>query len=164
MVTWWSTTVCLFCDGCPEQLNWALLFRKSFSFPASCAYLDPFQQWLWFWDPSFHTRTAERLKHSYYRRFKRSLMLQKKLHALRAGAWTLLNLKIKVMSTCFIFQETCNYHLLLTKSSSLLNGKKLYFYKIIQMWTTSSCSKVFTHTHTHTHTHTRISHKHFTLL
>ncbi len=45
----------------PEQFNCLLFFRKKpssctfFGFPASSAYLNPFQKWLWFWDPYFHT-------------------------------------------------------------------------------------------------------------
>ncbi len=40
--------------------------------------LEPFPTMtVWFWDPSFHTRTTEGLVCNYYRRLKHSLMLQK---------------------------------------------------------------------------------------
>ncbi len=44
---------------CPEQLNCLLFFRKILQVPqilwfsSIFVYLNPFQQWLWFWDPSF---------------------------------------------------------------------------------------------------------------
>ncbi len=69
----------------PEQLNFLLFFRKSFSFhkwfgfPAFFVYLNPFQHWLYDFEIHLFTaRTTEGLIWNYYRRFKCSLMLQKK--------------------------------------------------------------------------------------
>ncbi len=69
---------------CPEQLNCLLLFRKILQVPqiiwfsSIFVYLNPFQQWLYDFEiPIFTSRTTEGLICNYYRRFKRSLMLQK---------------------------------------------------------------------------------------
>ncbi len=107
----WSTAV-FFCLVivvheslvCPEQLNCLLFFRKILQvtqtlwFSSICLYLNPFQQWMCDFEIHLCTlRTTEGLVCNYYRRFKHSLMLQKKnKHALWAGAWKLLN-RMKIL-------------------------------------------------------------------
>ncbi len=94
---------------CSEQLNCLLFFRKILQvteilcFSSIFVYLNPFQQWLYDFEIHLFTlRMTEGLIHNYYRRFRRSLMLQKKKHALRAEAWKLLN-RMKIWSTFFLF-------------------------------------------------------------
>ncbi len=90
---------------CPEQLNCLLSFRKIlqlpqiiFVFQHFCVF-EPFPTMtVWFWDPSFHT---EGLICNYYRRFKRSLMLQKEKTCIISRGWKLLN-RMK-MCTVFLF-------------------------------------------------------------
>ncbi len=101
----WSTTVSCFLMVVHESvvLFWkvklsSVLQKKSsmscriFSFPASFAYLNPFQQWLYDFEIHLFTlRTIEELKHNYYRRFKHSLkkgskhspMLQKETRCIK---------------------------------------------------------------------------------
>ncbi len=101
---------CLFSDVvheslvCLEQLNCLLFFRKILQVPQilwfSFSYV---KQWLfltmtvWFWDPSFHTEDnwGQGLICNYYRRFKRSLMLQKEkpciLQILKGGCKLLIS-------------------------------------------------------------------------
>ncbi len=63
-------------------------------------------------------------------------------HALRPGAWKLLNLKIRVNLTYFVFWETCNYLLQPLKSST--KWKKIwYLVKIRNMYKSPFGSKVF---------------------
>ncbi len=87
----WSTAV-FFCLVivvheslvCPEQLNFLLFFRKILQvlqilwFSSIFVFLNPFQQWLYGFEIHLFTpRITEGLICNYYRRFKRSLMLQK---------------------------------------------------------------------------------------
>ncbi len=69
---------------CPEQFNFLLFFRKILQLPqmlwfsSISVYLNPFQQRLHDFEiHHFTLRTTEGLIYNYYRRFKRSLMLQK---------------------------------------------------------------------------------------
>ncbi len=93
---------------CPEQLNCLLFFRKILQVPqilwfsASFAYLTLFQQWLYDFEIHLFTpRTTEGLICNYYRRFKRSLMLQKKKTCIKSQGCKLLN-RMK-MCTFFLF-------------------------------------------------------------
>ncbi len=88
---------------CPGQLNCLLFFRKILQVPHilwfSCisVYLNPFKQWLYDFEIHLFTpRTTERLIYNYYRRFKHSLMLQKKKSCIKGN---FLNLKIRVNLT-----------------------------------------------------------------
>ncbi len=95
---------------CPEQLNCLLFFRKILQvsqilwFSASFAYLTLFQFQQWLYDFEIHLftlRTTEGLIHNYYRKFKRSLMLQKKKTCIKSQGCKLLN-RMK-MCTFFLF-------------------------------------------------------------
>ncbi len=109
----WSTTVFFFVIVvheslvCPEQLNVLLFFRKILNFPQilwfSCivVYLKPFQQWLYASEIHLFTpRTTEGLICNYYRRFKRSLMLQKEKNMIFFSFSTALQRLHKIV-TCF---------------------------------------------------------------
>ncbi len=87
--------VFLFSDGCsveslvcPEQLNFLLFFRKIFQLPRILWFSSIFVFWTLsnndydFEIQIFTPRTTEGLICNYYRRFKHSLMLQKKKLAL----------------------------------------------------------------------------------
>ncbi len=76
---------------CPEQLKCMLLFGKILQllrilwFSSIFVFLNPFQQWLYDFEIHFFTlRTTERLICNYYRRFKRSLMLQKEKSCIKS--------------------------------------------------------------------------------
>ncbi len=78
----------------PEQLNCRLFFRKILQltqilwFSSIFVCLNPFKQWLYDFEIHLFTlRTTERLIYNYYRRFRHSLMLQKKKHVLRETFW-----------------------------------------------------------------------------
>ncbi len=87
VVTWMiHRCVFMFSESlvCPEQLNSLLFFRKILQVPQMIwfssifVYSNPFQQWLYDFEIHLFTpRTTEGLICNYYRRFKRSLMLQK---------------------------------------------------------------------------------------
>ncbi len=69
---------------CPEQLNFLLFFWRILQVPqilwfsSIFVYLNTFQQWLYYFEiHHFSPRTTEGLICNYYRRFKRSPMLQK---------------------------------------------------------------------------------------
>ncbi len=101
---------------CPEQLNCCCSSEKSFSshkfcgFPAflciwtlsnnDCMILRYiFSHWGWLRD-SYTTITEG----------SNTLWCSRRInHALRAGAWKLLNLKIRVNLTYFVLWETCKY-------------------------------------------------------
>ncbi len=53
------------------------------------------------------------------------MLLQKETRCIKRGGWKLLNLKIKVNCTLFVFRETCKYLLLLPKGSN--KWKKIIF-------------------------------------
>ncbi len=111
----WSTALC-FCLVivvheslvCPEQLNCLLFFRKILQvqqilwFSSIFVYLNPFQQWLYDFEiylftlrDSYATITEDLNAHWSSRRKK---------HALRAGAWKLLNrIKMCVLPKYHIF-------------------------------------------------------------
>ncbi len=69
---------------CPEQFKLSAVLQKILQLPlilwfsSIFVYLNPFQQWLYDFEIHLFTlRTTEGLYYNYYRRFKRSLMLQK---------------------------------------------------------------------------------------
>ncbi len=75
---------------CLEQLN-CLLFRKILlllhilCFPASSAYVNSFQQWLYDFEIHlFHRRTTEGMIHNYYKRWKYLLMLEKATQGIKS--------------------------------------------------------------------------------
>ncbi len=112
----WSTAV-FFCLVivvheslvCPDQLNCLLFFRKILQVPqilcfsSIFVYLNPFQQWLYDFEIHLFTlRTTEGLICNYYRRFKRSLMLQKEKPCIKRGGGLLEFLSPDLIKlTCF---------------------------------------------------------------
>ncbi len=113
----WSTAVFLFISFLCDSYSWvpclswtvklSAVLQKNPSgslqilwFSSIFVYLNPFQQLLYDFDIHIFTpRTTEGLICNYSRRFKHSLMLQKKKHALRDRAWKLLNR----MKMCIFF-------------------------------------------------------------
>ncbi len=90
-----STAVFLFCDSCsslvPSQFNCLPFFRKKpgsctfFGFPASSAYLNPFQQWLYDFEiHCFTWKTIGVLIHRYYKRWKHLQMLKKATQCIKS--------------------------------------------------------------------------------
>ncbi len=129
----------------PEQLNFLLFFGKILQLPqilwfsSIFVYLNPFQQWLYDFEIHLYTqRTTEGLLCNYYLRLKRSLMLQKENHTLRA-----LHFHLKWKHFEFDDQGKFNLIFLLGKHVTIfcsflravLNEKK---------YTSSLCLKVFT--------------------
>ncbi len=119
----WSTDV-FYCSVivvheslvCSEQLNCLLFFRKILQVPhilwfsSISVYLNPFQQWLYDFEIHLFTpRTIERLIYNYYRRFKHSLMLQKKKSCIKSRgvnpSWSLL--LGKIINVLQILQGVC---------------------------------------------------------
>ncbi len=95
----WSTTVFLFCDSCSWVTCWSCCSSEKssssctfFGFPASSAYLNPFQQWLYDFEIHLFTlRTIEGLIHNYYKRWNMYWCSRRQHNALRAGGvnfWT----------------------------------------------------------------------------
>jgi len=77
---------------CPEHLNCLLFFRKIFQLlhilwvSSFFCISEPFPTvTVWFWDPSFHSKTIEGLIHNNY---KRSKHLLRQHDALRVNFWT----------------------------------------------------------------------------
>ncbi len=116
-------------------------FRKILQLPQTLWFssiFNPCQQLMYDFEIHlFILRTTEGLIINYSRRFKRSLMLQREKHALRARGWKLFELQIRV---------TFGKHVSIFCSfwRAVLNEKKRYFGKIRKMYTSSFCSKVFT--------------------
>ncbi len=105
-VVTWMIHSCVFCLVIvvheslvyPEQLNCLLFFRKILQVPQILWFssifvnLNPLQQWLYDFEIHLFTqRTTEGLICNYYRRFKRSLMLQKEKPCIKSRGWKLLN-------------------------------------------------------------------------
>ncbi len=83
-----------------------------FGFPASSAYLNPFQQWLYDFEIHLFTwRTTGGLIHNYYIRWKHLLMLKKATQCIksRGGGVNFLNWMIRVNCTYSVFWETFKY-------------------------------------------------------
>ncbi len=112
---------------------------RFFCFPASFAYLNPFQQWLYdFENHLFTLRTIEGPNTTIKKGSNIHWSSRRKHDPLRAGGWKR-----------FVFEDQGKLHLIclpgnMQVSSVASEGqyKKKYFYKIRKIWTSSSCSKV----------------------
>ncbi len=93
----------------PEQSSSSCTF---FGFPASSAYLIPFQKWLYDFEIHIFTpRTTEGLIHNYYKRWKHLLMLKKATQCIKSQGCKLLN---RMMMCKFLFCLTIIFfHLVL---------------------------------------------------